>query len=266
MNKLNSVLRRLRCGSTARGGNRAMALAIVLGICPTSAFPETQVRGSPEAVRIEAKNASIEEILTALRSSFGLQYQSTGKLEKQVTGTYAGPLQRVLVRLLEGNDFFLKTVDGRIEVTVLETRQPTLSAAASSPAPASSKAATTVPAAPAAIAARTRVADAQVPAATSAEPPSLAIKVADVSASVPGPILVAEGPVPVLSTTRGSAEGPVPVPSATQGSAEGPVPVPSATQGSAVPTLKPTLSSVAPPTASSASVQGLVPSPTSIAP
>ena len=237
MNKLNSVLRRLRCGSTARGGNRAMALAIVLGICPTSAFPETQVRGSPEAVRIEAKNASIEEILTALRSSFGLQYQSTGKLEKQVTGTYAGPLQRVLVRLLEGNDFFLKTVDGRIEVTVLETRQPTLSAAASSPA---------------AIAARTRVADAQVPAATSAEPPSLAIKVADVSASVPGPILVAEGPVPVLSTTRGSAEGPVPVPSATQ--------------GSAVPTLKPTLSSVAPPTASSASVQGLVPSPTSIAP
>jgi hypothetical protein len=247
MNKFNGTLRRLLCGSAARDVNGAMALAVVLAICPTSAFPETQVRGSAEAVRIEVKNASIEEILTALHNSFGLQYQSTGKLEKQVTGSYAGPLQRVLVRLLEGNNFFLKSVDGRIEVTVLAPRQPTLNATASSPAPASSKAATKAPAGttapaatpPAATATRTQLADAQAPTAPSAAPPSLVIKDADDSA----PLLLAPSLV-----------------------AEGPTLVPSAPQGSAAPTLEPKPSSVAPPTASSTSVQAPVPSPTSIAP
>ncbi len=119
MKRLKTSVRRLLCSSTANGANAAMTLGLILAICPTSAFPETQIRGTPQAVRVEAKNASIQEILLALNKSFGLQYHSTVNLQKKITGSYAGSLDRVLVRLLAGNDFVLKTTDGRIEVSLL---------------------------------------------------------------------------------------------------------------------------------------------------
>jgi hypothetical protein len=218
MNRLNRIVRKLREGSTMRGVNSAMALAVVFAICPTSAFSETHVRGNPEAVLLETNNSSIEEVLTALGNSFGLHYQSPAKLEKQISGSYEGSLKRVLARILEGNDFVLKTIDGQVHVTVLASRQPTVRAATSSSTPAGLKDATTPPSPPsppALASAPTRVAEVSMPVALVTPPPSLESKDAEpmlVSAPLPRPYSVAEGPVPAPSPGL-SAPMPVTTPS-----------------------------------------------------
>ncbi len=98
--------------------------AIALGaltIAPTPALADMHVRGSPEAVRIEAKNSSVEEILAALSRAFDMRYRSYASLDKPRSGTYAGPLPLVVMRVLEGYNFVLKTDNGHIVVTVVGT-------------------------------------------------------------------------------------------------------------------------------------------------
>jgi hypothetical protein len=85
---------------------------------------ETRITGEPDAVRIEARDAPVDEVLEALGESFGLQYQSTASLSRRVTGTYEGSVQRVVRRLLEGYDFIMKTGPGTIEVKVYGTVKP----------------------------------------------------------------------------------------------------------------------------------------------
>jgi hypothetical protein len=82
------------------------------------AHAEVNVQGTPEAVQVEAKNASIEEVLRALRDAYGLNYQSEIPLGKQVSGTYAGPLPNVLTRLLEGNNFVLTRSENTVQVVI----------------------------------------------------------------------------------------------------------------------------------------------------
>jgi hypothetical protein len=106
-----------------RPPNFAFRAAIVLGaglaIASTSVFAEIQVRGSPEAVTVEARDTSVEEILAALSRAFDMDYQSSVNLDKPLYGTYVGSLSRVLTRILQGYNFILKTENGSIAVTVV---------------------------------------------------------------------------------------------------------------------------------------------------
>ena len=61
-------------------------------------FAEAQVRGNPNAVSVEAKDATVEEILLALADAFDVHFRSSANLEKRLTGTYEGTLQQVLTR------------------------------------------------------------------------------------------------------------------------------------------------------------------------
>jgi hypothetical protein len=103
--------------------NRGFWAAIVLGvavtIAPAPVLAEIQVRGSPEAVTIEARDTSVEQILAALSRAFDMDYQSSVDLDKPLYGTYVGPLSRVLTRILQGYNFVLKTDNGSIAVTVV---------------------------------------------------------------------------------------------------------------------------------------------------
>jgi hypothetical protein len=99
-----------------------LAAILVGGALATATTPtraEMRVRGSPEAVRIEARDSSVAEILSALSSAFNMHYQSSANLDKRLSGTYAGPLSRVLARILDGYNFVVKTDNGTIAVTVL---------------------------------------------------------------------------------------------------------------------------------------------------
>ena len=168
-----------------------MALAATLAVAPTSLFAEAQVQGSPEAVRIETQNSSIEEILAALGNAFELRYRSSANLAKQLSGTYEGSLQRVVARVLEGYDFVLRNNKGKIEITVFGTRGAAPPAAvASNPV----KVSPTAPAAPTTpAAAPSKAVEQPAPATPPAAPDSK-------------PVRVAEGQTPGLQPATSSSD------------------------------------------------------------
>jgi hypothetical protein len=102
-------------------GSMLAVLAIALTwLLPTpSARAEVHVTGDPEAVRVDASDAPIEEVLAALGQSFGLQHRSSGPLTRRVTGTYEGSLPRIVRRLLDGYDFVMKSGSTNLEVVVI---------------------------------------------------------------------------------------------------------------------------------------------------
>jgi hypothetical protein len=103
------------------GMRTATLLGAALAIAPTPVLAEIQVSGSPEAVRIEVRDTSIEDILATLSRAFDIDYQSSIDLDKRLYGTYVGPLSRVVTRILQGYNFVLKTDNGSIFVTVVGT-------------------------------------------------------------------------------------------------------------------------------------------------
>src|SRR5712672_35421 len=183
-------------GSPNFGMRAAILLGAALAIAPTPVLAEMQVRGSPEAVRIEARDTPVEEILAALSRAFGMHYQLSTHLDKRVSGTYVGPLPRVVTRILDGYNFILKTDNGSIAVTVVGTPN----------------AAGTVPAS-----SGPKVVRQPAAAAPAAQPPSVgedrARPTASASTAAPSPAVdLAEGPpfpTPARPTT-GSAPAPVP--------------------------------------------------------
>jgi hypothetical protein len=112
-------------GRTIRSPRSSTGAAILLGgalaIATTPALAELRVRGSPEAVIIETRDTPVEEVLAALSRTFNMRYQSSINLDKRLSRTYAGPLLRVLPRILDGYNFVLKTDNGHIVVAVLGT-------------------------------------------------------------------------------------------------------------------------------------------------
>ncbi len=77
----------------------------------TGARAEIQITGESDAIKVEAKEASVEELLTALRKAYGLQYWSSANLNQSVSGTFAGSLEQVVSRalVLQGYDFIAET-------------------------------------------------------------------------------------------------------------------------------------------------------------
>jgi hypothetical protein len=110
-----------RCGSP-NAVSAAIALGVVLAAAPHAALADAQVRGSREAVTVEAKNTSVEEVLKAL-SALDVHYHSSVNLQTRLTGNYEGSLQRVIKRVLDGYSYFVKIGDGRIDLTVLDAPQ-----------------------------------------------------------------------------------------------------------------------------------------------
>ena len=234
MTRLPMIAQRMRYGLPLVGARAAIVLGAALAIVPTTfVLADVQVSGSPEAISIEAKNTSIKEILAALGTAFDVHYQSSANLEKQISGTYEGTLQRVVIRVLEGYNVIVKTNKGRTEITVLGTRNAPAMAGAST----ASKAAQ-IPPAPLASSASNA---AERPAATTqAAQPSPVSKDAELPAPAASPaapsptIMLAEGPMPPVPSAASPGSVPTPVPegrpstvappSPTTGSTSSPVP------------------------------------------
>jgi hypothetical protein len=227
-------------GRTLGSRNFCMRAAILLGaalaIAPTSVLAEIQVRGSPEAVRIEARDTPIEEILAALGRAFGMHYELLAKVDKRVSGTYVGPLPRVLTRILDGYNFILKTDNGTIAVTVVGTPN----AATAVPASSGPKVVRQPPAAapptepPSAGDGRARPT-----ASPSTAAPSPAVELAE-GASFPTPSLPKSGSAPApVPELRQSEAAPAPAPPA-PGSKAAPAPEPGPPGGTPPPVVGPT--------------------------
>lgn len=97
---------------------------------PTTALAEVNIAGPADAVRIEARDATVNEVMVALGAAFGLHYSTNKALDQRVTANYQGPLPQVIARVLAGYDYVVKNnaADG-VEVVVYGT-------AGSTPVPA----------------------------------------------------------------------------------------------------------------------------------
>jgi hypothetical protein len=119
---------------------RQMLLTIGLAaLVQTSAQPvsaEIRVSGTADSVLVETREAPVDEVLAALGASFGLRYRATGALDRVVTGTYAGTLQRVVSRLLDGYDYAVQSSANGIGVVVFGLANAGKNPAATAGAPA----------------------------------------------------------------------------------------------------------------------------------
>jgi hypothetical protein len=120
MARLTWVALPMRCGLPALNTRAAMMLGVALATAPTSALAEAQVRGSAQALTVEAKNAPVREVLAALSGAFDVHYRSTANLEARLTGNYEGSLRRVMKRILDGYSYIVKIGDDGTDLIVLD--------------------------------------------------------------------------------------------------------------------------------------------------
>ena len=100
---------------------RTGVLAIALLACHSLPAPaQVKVEGSADAVRIEATNAPLRDVLGALQARFGLRYRSNDALDAERTAKLRAPLRRVLAQLLEGYDFVIAVTPAGIDVLILQ--------------------------------------------------------------------------------------------------------------------------------------------------
>jgi len=96
--------------------------AIFLQAPSMSARADVQVSGDGDALRIEASNASLEEVLAALGRNSGLQYRYPADLGHSVSGTFAGSLREVLSRLLQGYNFVVESSGSGTRVVIYDLK------------------------------------------------------------------------------------------------------------------------------------------------
>lgn len=104
---------------------QAMVLVALLAAIHTSvARAEVRLQGDTGAVKLEASDASVDDVLAALSARFGVSYQSSSPLTRRITATFDGPLSSVVTRVLDGYDFVIKSSSGKLDVRVLSNGSP----------------------------------------------------------------------------------------------------------------------------------------------
>lgn len=84
---------------------------------------EVRVQGEARDVRVEARDATVADILAALGERFALRYRgSTGS--QAVTANFEGPLRRVVARALDGYNYVIRERGDGLEVIVLSSTSP----------------------------------------------------------------------------------------------------------------------------------------------
>ena len=84
---------------------------------------EVRVEGDARDVRLEARDATVAEILAALGERFALHYRGASG-GGGVTANFEGPLRHVVARVLEGYNFVIRERGDGFEVIVLSTSSP----------------------------------------------------------------------------------------------------------------------------------------------
>ena len=82
---------------------------------------EVSVQGEARDVRVEARDATVAEILAALGERFAVRYHGTAG-SGAVNGTFEGPLRRVVARVIEGYNYVIQARGNGLDVYVLSTQ------------------------------------------------------------------------------------------------------------------------------------------------
>lgn len=103
-----------------------MAYAMVLLVIAAhvaSARAEIRIEGSASSVRVEARDATVADVLAALAKRFALRVRGTAG-NRRINADFDGPLRRVIARVLQGYDYVIQARGDRLEVMVLESASP----------------------------------------------------------------------------------------------------------------------------------------------
>jgi hypothetical protein len=108
-------------------GIRSIPLSIVgVLLAVLHSYPvcaQIRVQGPVEDIRLEAHDATVEEILAVLGERFELRFRGTAA-NRRITATYKGPLRRILARVLEGYDYVIEPRGANIDVIILSDGSP----------------------------------------------------------------------------------------------------------------------------------------------
>src|SRR5258708_40375859 len=91
---------------------------------PPYARAETIITGVQDDLTLEAHDATIQDVLAALGTKFGLRYRNITAIDRRFDGTYEGSLHRVVTRLLDGSSYVMSTDGGHIEVIMVGAAKP----------------------------------------------------------------------------------------------------------------------------------------------
>lgn len=80
---------------------------------------EVRISGRADAMVLEAREASVAELLAALRARFNLQFRVSGAVDRVTTGSYSGPLKHVIARLFADQNYVLRASAKGLELVVL---------------------------------------------------------------------------------------------------------------------------------------------------
>jgi hypothetical protein len=95
------------------------ALLMVFGAIGASPLhAEARVSGKANMMRLEARNASISEVLTALGAAYEMPSGSNVLLSKTITGTYAGSVREIVSQVLGGYDYVVKGAPGKLSIVI----------------------------------------------------------------------------------------------------------------------------------------------------
>lgn len=107
----------------AAAGFRVILAGLIVSVGVTQlALPvrgATRIEGGIESLTVEARNASLAEVLSALSDRFKVQVRAPQLSDQRVDGSFHGPLRWVLARLLAGRNYIAKYSDDAVEVVVL---------------------------------------------------------------------------------------------------------------------------------------------------
>ena len=96
-------------------------------VSPNSAAPrqlavdrvgrKLSIEGDAAALHVVVQQTTIEDVLSALKG-FNVRYRSSIGLDELLNGTYAGSLDNVVARLLNGYNYAIKLGSSGLEVTI----------------------------------------------------------------------------------------------------------------------------------------------------
>jgi hypothetical protein len=102
---------------------RSAVLSLVL-ICTATAGAgaEVQISGGADSFVLRARNATMAEVLSGIHSALDIAIEATGSPARQFTGTYSGSLPHVLSRLLEGENYVIRTSASGVDIIFVGAR------------------------------------------------------------------------------------------------------------------------------------------------
>ena len=97
---------------------------------------EVRLSGTQDRIVMQTNDATILEILAALRSAFDLEVRLKGATARKFTGMYSGSVRQTLLRLLTGENYVLSYASDGVSIVLFGTSQADSTAAWSGLPPA----------------------------------------------------------------------------------------------------------------------------------